>query len=229
MGLEGLLLHEGLEADVALVGPDAGVDQHVPLHVCLQRELPAADLTLELLHALWGWRQRSGPHSGHSLWKCVGQSIKAAVQLLGNDFLRVFQTGTSCLKPQGQCGGRTTSSRKSSRIRRLAGQLLFLPTHLRSPAHQANVFIHAFFHSPIHSAAIYRASATSQHHTRHQGPVAKKGQPGPGSCGLFPQIQDVCMCFPPQCISQWSLWGTDPFENMIEATDTPGKVTLRCT
>lgn len=58
--------------------------------------------------------------------------------------------------------------------------------------------------------------------------MAKKGQPGPGSCGLFPQIQDVCMCFPPQCSSQWSLWGTDPFENMIEATDTPGKVTLRC-
>lgn len=52
MGLESLLLHEGLEADVALVGSDAGVDQHVPLHVCLQRELPAADLTLELLHTL---------------------------------------------------------------------------------------------------------------------------------------------------------------------------------
>lgn len=52
VGLESLLLHEGLEADVALVGSDAGVDQHVPLHVCLQRELPAADLTLELLHTL---------------------------------------------------------------------------------------------------------------------------------------------------------------------------------
>ena len=54
MGLEGLLLHKGLEADVALVGPDAGVDQHVPLHVGLQGELPAAHLALELLHALWG-------------------------------------------------------------------------------------------------------------------------------------------------------------------------------
>lgn len=50
--LEGLLLHEGLEADVALVGPDAGMDQHVSLHVCLQGELPAAHLALELLHAL---------------------------------------------------------------------------------------------------------------------------------------------------------------------------------
>lgn len=54
VGLEGLLLHEGLEADVALVGPNAGVDQHVPLHVGLQGELPATHLALELLHALWG-------------------------------------------------------------------------------------------------------------------------------------------------------------------------------
>lgn len=60
VGLEGLLLHEGLEADVALVWPDAGVDQHVALHVGLQRELPAADLTLELLHTLWGQRDHSG-------------------------------------------------------------------------------------------------------------------------------------------------------------------------
>lgn len=53
MGLEGLLLHKGLEADVALVGPDAGVDQHVAFHVGLQGELPATYLTLELLHTLW--------------------------------------------------------------------------------------------------------------------------------------------------------------------------------
>lgn len=73
VGLEGLLLHEGLEADVALVGPDAGVDQHVPLHVGLQGELPAAHLALELLHALAG--EGGGgmvrPCDGHSLWKRV--------------------------------------------------------------------------------------------------------------------------------------------------------------
>lgn len=54
MGLERLLLHKGLEANVALVGPDTGVDQHVPLHVGLERELPPAHLALELLHALPG-------------------------------------------------------------------------------------------------------------------------------------------------------------------------------
>lgn len=63
MGLEGLLLHKGLEADVALVGPDAGVDQHVPLHVGLQRELAATHLALELLHALGGG-ERSRPPLG---------------------------------------------------------------------------------------------------------------------------------------------------------------------
>lgn len=76
VGLEGLLLHEGLEADVALVGPDAGVDQHVSLHVCLQGELPAAHLTLELLHALEGVgvgiEMMVRPHDGHSFWKSVG-------------------------------------------------------------------------------------------------------------------------------------------------------------
>ena len=82
MGLEGLLLHEGLETDVTLVGPDAGVDQHVPLHVRLQGELPAAYLALELLHALWGggWETWSGPHDGHSFWECVrvDPSIRAS-------------------------------------------------------------------------------------------------------------------------------------------------------
>lgn len=57
MGLECLLLHKCLEADVALVGTDAGVDQHVPLHVGLQGKLPPAHLALELLHALQGVRR----------------------------------------------------------------------------------------------------------------------------------------------------------------------------
>lgn len=60
MGLECLLLHKGLEADVALVGPDAGVDQHVALHIGLQCEFSATHLTLELLHALGRQRYRSG-------------------------------------------------------------------------------------------------------------------------------------------------------------------------
>lgn len=38
--LEGLLLDEALEADVTLEGPDAVVDQHVPLQVGGQGELP---------------------------------------------------------------------------------------------------------------------------------------------------------------------------------------------
>ena len=54
MCLEGLFLHKALVAEVALVGTDVGVDQHVPLHVGQQRELPPADPTLVLLHALEG-------------------------------------------------------------------------------------------------------------------------------------------------------------------------------
>lgn len=38
--LERLLLDEALEADVTLEGPDAVVDQHVPLQVGGERELP---------------------------------------------------------------------------------------------------------------------------------------------------------------------------------------------
>lgn len=49
---EGLLLDEGLEADVALEGPHAGVDQHVSLQVGGQSELSGADFTLEFFHAL---------------------------------------------------------------------------------------------------------------------------------------------------------------------------------
>lgn len=40
MCLERLLLDEALEADVTLEGPDAVVDQHVPLQVGRECELP---------------------------------------------------------------------------------------------------------------------------------------------------------------------------------------------
>lgn len=49
---QGLLLDEGLEADVALEGPHTGVDQHVPLEIGRQGELSGAHVTLELFHTL---------------------------------------------------------------------------------------------------------------------------------------------------------------------------------
>ena len=52
VSLEGLLLYEGLEADVALEGPHAGVDEHVALQVGREGELPRTHLTLKLFHAL---------------------------------------------------------------------------------------------------------------------------------------------------------------------------------
>lgn len=52
VSLESLLLDKTLEAHVALVGSDVGVDEDVALHVSQQGELPAADATLVLLHPL---------------------------------------------------------------------------------------------------------------------------------------------------------------------------------
>lgn len=52
--LEGLFLHEALVAEVALVGTDVGVDQHVSLHVGQQSEFPPANPTLVLLYTLEG-------------------------------------------------------------------------------------------------------------------------------------------------------------------------------
>lgn len=49
---QGLLLDEGLEADVALEGPHAGVDQHVSLQVGGQGELSGADVAFEFFHTL---------------------------------------------------------------------------------------------------------------------------------------------------------------------------------
>ena len=52
VGFEGLLLDEGLEADVALEGPHACVNQHVPLQVGREGELSGTHLTLEFFHTL---------------------------------------------------------------------------------------------------------------------------------------------------------------------------------
>lgn len=51
---QSLLLDKGLEADVALEGPHAGVDQHVSLQVGRQGELSGADVTFEFFHTLMG-------------------------------------------------------------------------------------------------------------------------------------------------------------------------------
>lgn len=52
MCFEGLFLDKGLEADVALEGPHAGMDQHVSLQVGRQGELSGTDVTLEFFHTL---------------------------------------------------------------------------------------------------------------------------------------------------------------------------------
>ena len=52
MRLEGLLLDEALKADVTLERSDAVVDEHVPLQVGRQGELPRTHFTLMALHPL---------------------------------------------------------------------------------------------------------------------------------------------------------------------------------
>lgn len=52
VSLERLFLHKTLEAHVALVGPNVGVDEDVTLHVGQQGELTTTDATLVLLHPL---------------------------------------------------------------------------------------------------------------------------------------------------------------------------------
>lgn len=52
MSFEGLLLDEALEADVTLEGSDAVVDEHVPLQVGGQGELPGTHFTLVAFHPL---------------------------------------------------------------------------------------------------------------------------------------------------------------------------------
>lgn len=61
VGLEGLFLNEALEADVTLEGPDAVVDEHVPLQVGRQRELPRTHVTLVAFHPLRSPDKRKQP------------------------------------------------------------------------------------------------------------------------------------------------------------------------
>lgn len=52
VGLESLLLHKTLEAQVALIGSDVGVDQDMSLHVGQQSKFPATNSTFVLFHPL---------------------------------------------------------------------------------------------------------------------------------------------------------------------------------
>jgi len=50
--LESLLLHKALEAQMALIGSDIGVDQDMSLHVGQQSKLPSTDSTFVLFYTL---------------------------------------------------------------------------------------------------------------------------------------------------------------------------------
>lgn len=52
VGLESLLLHKALEAQMALIGSDIGVDQDMSLHVGQQGKFPATNSTFVLFHTL---------------------------------------------------------------------------------------------------------------------------------------------------------------------------------
>lgn len=52
VGLESLLLHKALEAQMALIGSDIGVDQNMALHVGQQGKFPATNSTFVLFHTL---------------------------------------------------------------------------------------------------------------------------------------------------------------------------------
>lgn len=58
MGLEGLFLDEALEANVTLEGPDAVVDEHMPLQVGRQGELSGTHVTLVAFHPLQSAKRR---------------------------------------------------------------------------------------------------------------------------------------------------------------------------
>lgn len=52
MGLESLLLHKALEAQMALIGSDIGVNQDMSLHISQQGKFPATNSTFVLFHTL---------------------------------------------------------------------------------------------------------------------------------------------------------------------------------
>lgn len=52
MRLEGLFLDEAFEAHMTLEGPDAVVDEHMPLQVCREGELSGAHVALVAFHPL---------------------------------------------------------------------------------------------------------------------------------------------------------------------------------
>lgn len=52
VGLESLLLHKALEAQMALIGSDIGVDQDMSFHVGQQGKFPATDSTFVFFHTL---------------------------------------------------------------------------------------------------------------------------------------------------------------------------------
>lgn len=63
VGLECLLLHKALEAQMALIGSDIGVDQDMSLHVGQQSKFPATNSTFMLFHALLKNRKKKSENS----------------------------------------------------------------------------------------------------------------------------------------------------------------------
>lgn len=63
VGLECLLLHKALEAQMALIGSDIGVDQDMSLHVGQQSKFPATNSTFMLFHTLLKNRKKKSENS----------------------------------------------------------------------------------------------------------------------------------------------------------------------
>lgn len=82
MCFEGLLLDEGLEADVALEGSHTGMDQHVSLQVGRQSELSCTHVTLKFFHALVGEGMLSKVVDLHKLHPALGTYIGSNILVL---------------------------------------------------------------------------------------------------------------------------------------------------